>query len=398
MGGRVYPYRGFMLDSARHFMPVSDVCRLIEAAAICGMNRMHWHLTDDQGWRLEIRRWPRLTEVGSRRGPSSFGAVSATQNNNGFYTQDDIRRVVAFARERGIEIVPEIEVPGHASAMLAAYPMLGCAGTDPDGKRVESPYDYRVEVTAGIFPNLICAGKDEALRFLEDVLDELVDLFPGPEVHIGGDEATKTHWESCPDCQRRMREEGLADAEALQRWLVLRVGEYLAAKGRRVIVWNESLAGGMLPAHFIVQHWLGNDAETRAFMAAGGSVICSDTAHYYLDYPYGETDAWGIWQAPVPDYAKGFEDRLLGIECPLWTERVTNIDRAAELLFPRLPAVALKLNGERWETWEDFRAALLALREKTAPLGLRWADERLWRMSGEEAAADREADERIRNA
>ena len=402
MRGRVYPYRGFMLDAARHMMPAEDVCRIIEAAAICGMNRMHWHLTDDQGWRVEIKGYPRLTEVGARRGESFFGRVSTTENNDGFYTRDEVRRVVAFAREKGVEIVPEIEVPGHASAMLAAYPQYGCdrlaAAADGSLRRVDAPYAYRVMNGPGIYPNLICAGKDAAIRFLEDILDDIAELFPGPEVHIGGDEALKLHWRHCPDCQRRIREEGLGDEEGLQRWLVLKIGDYLAAKGKRVIVWNESLAGGLLPKHFIVQHWRGNDAETAAFLAAGGSVICSDVEHYYLDYPYADTDAWGIWRAELPEYARGHEDGLLGVECPLWTERVTNTERAAELLFPRLAAVALKLGGREYSAWEDFAAALRALRERVAPLGLAWAPERLWRLSEAEAAADRAADDALQRS
>ena len=396
MEERIYPYRGFMLDVARHFMPVEHVCRIIEAAAACGMNRMHWHLTDDQGWRVQIRKYPLLTQIGSRRGNSFFGQVSETENNEGFYTQDEIRQVVDFARRRGVEIVPELEVPGHASAMLAAYPEYGCARTvaeDGGERRIERPYDYRVINVQGIFPNLVCAGKDAAVRFLEDILDELTELFPGPEVHIGGDEALKLHWRRCPDCQQRIRREGLSDEEALQRWLVLKLGDYLAQKGRRVIVWNESLAGGALPGHFIVQHWMGNDAETAAFMAGGGSVICSDTAHYYLDYPYSASDAHGIWRAETPEYARGHEAGLLGAECPLWTERVTNVDRAAYLLFPRLPALAMKLNGRRFADWEACRAALAGLRERLAPLGLAWAPERDWRLSEADAAADRAAEE-----
>ena len=401
MNAKRYPYRGFMLDVARHMMSVEDICRIIEAAAMCGMNRMHWHLTDDQGWRVEIRRWPRLAQMGSRRGDSHFGQVSETENNEGFFTREEVRRVVAFAAERGVEVVPELEVPGHASAMLAAYPQFGCAKTvnAPGGmKRVENPYSYRVMTVPGVFPNLICAGKDEAIRFLEDILDELLELFPGELVHIGGDEALKLHWRHCPDCQARIRAEGLRDEEELQRWLVLKVGEYLAGKGRRAIVWNESLAGGPLPGHFVVQHWRGNDAETAAFMAAGGSVICSDTEHYYLDYAYADTDAHGIWAAETPAYARGHEEGLLGVECPLWTERVTNLDRAAELLFPRLPAVALATSGRDFADWEAFRAALAELREQTAPLGLKWADEKLWKLSPADAEIDRAQDEALKRS
>ena len=268
MESKPFAYRGFMLDAARHFMPASDVCRIIEAAALCGMNRMHWHLTDDQGWRVEIRRYPRLTKIGSVRGRSFFGAANEEENNTGFYTQDEIRQVVAFAKARGVEIVPEIEVPGHASAMLAAYPQFGCRRVvpGPEGDTVEdAPYDYQVGTIAGVFPNLICAGRDDAVRFLKDILDEITELFPGREIHIGGDEAIKQHWRRCPDCQKRIRDEKLADESELQRWLVLQIGQYLAQKGRKTIVWNESLEGGLLPEHFIVQHWLGNEGMPRRY-------------------------------------------------------------------------------------------------------------------------------------
>jgi len=395
MKENAYPYRGFMLDAARHFMPADEVCRIIEAASLCGMNRMHWHLVDDQGWRVEIRRYPRLTEIGSRRGPSLFGAATETENNCGFYTQADIRRVVAFAQSHGIEIVPEIEIPGHASAMLAAYPEYGCRREiyGPDGRTVsETPYDYQVVTIAGIFPNLICAGRDDAVRFLKNILDEITELFPGPEIHIGGDEAIKQHWRRCPDCQRRIREEHLADEGELQRWLVLQMGEHLAQKGRKTIVWNESLEGGLLPDHFIVQHWKGNERETAAFMAAGGKVISSEISCYYISRGYADIDIHTIWQAPVvPDYAREHPENLLGIECPLWSERVTNAGRAAYLLFPRIPAVALKAS-RRFDSasWEEFRQAVADSEERVEQLGLAGAPKRVWRMSPEDARAEKD--------
>ncbi len=390
-----YPYRGFMLDVARHYMPVAEIRRIIEAAALCGMNRMHWHLTDDQGWRLEIRRYPKLTSVGSTRGPAFFGAENEDENNTGFYTQEEVRGLVAFAREKGVEIVPEIEVPGHASAMLAAYPGFGCRRTisGPEGETIEdAPYAYRVGTMPGVFPNLICAGRDEAVRFLLDILDEVAALFPGPEIHIGGDEAIKQHWRRCPDCQRRMREEGLADEDALQRWLVLRVGEYLAKKGKRSIVWNESLDGGILPDHFIVQHWMGSDQATADFMAAGGKVISSETESCYISRGYADIDVRRIWQAPeVPEYARQHPENLLGIECPMWSERVTNEKRAEYLLFPRIPAVALRAGRRHTtDTWEAFRQAVGEAQEKISALGIAGAPERLWEISEEDARAERE--------
>ena len=392
MENKPFAYRGFMLDCARHFLPVSDILRIIEAAALSGMNRMHWHLTDDQGWRLEIKKWPLLTEKGSVRGRSFFGAENEEENNRGFYTQDDVRAVVAFAKESGIEIVPEIEVPGHASAMLAAYPQFGCRRVVPGAKGEtvqDAPYDYQVVTIAGVFPNLICAGRKDAVRFLEDILDEVCDLFPGPEIHIGGDEAIKQHWRRCPDCQRRMREEGLTDESQLQRSLVLEIGDYLAKKGKRVIVWNESLEGGLLPEHFIVQHWWGNDQETAAFMEAGGQVISSETENYYISRPYSAIDVYKIFQADeTPTYAKAHPENLLGIECPMWGERVTNARRAAYQLFPRLIAVALKAQRKAPATWEAFQDAMRETNERVKALGLQGGPERSWRVSKEEVEAD----------
>ena len=380
-------YLGFMMDPARHFMPVEDVLRIIDAAAMCGMNRMHWHLADDQGWRVEIRRWPELTRTGARRGPSYFGPVSETENNCGFYTQEDVRRVVAFAREKGIEIVPEVEIPGHESAMLAAYPQFGCRRLLPGGEITDQGYDYRVLTSAGVFPNLVCAGRDEAVQFLKDILDEMCQLFPGPEFHIGGDEAVKMHWRRCPDCQKRMKDKGLKNEHELQRWLVLEIGEYLAQKGKKTIVWNESLDGGLLPGHFIVQHWLGNDEETARFMAAGGRVIRSDVRDFYINRLFSDIDVYHIWEAPaVPDWAKGHEDGLLGVECTLWSEGVTNIGRAGYLLFPRMAAVALKAQRPQdFPAWESFRDELRAYIRRIAPLGLASAPEEIWHMSPEDA-------------
>ena len=390
-----FEHRGFMLDVCRHYMPVQDIKRLLRAAALCGMNRMHWHLTDDQGWRIEIRRYPRLTEVGAKRGRSTFGAVSETENNSGFYTQAEARDIVAYAKGQGIEIIPEVELPGHAAALLAAYPEYGCRRTvRRNGKEsiVDAPYRYQVLTGPGIFPDLVCAGKDAALDFLKGVLDEIMEIFPFPMVHIGGDEALKIHWRRCPDCQRRMLEQSIESEDALQRWLMLQVGEYLAEHGRDTVVWNDVLAGGPLPGHFIVQQWMGDAPLTRAFMANGGRVICSDTDCWYFDYAYGTTDVRRIWEYPaVPTYAAERPENLLGVECTLWTERVTNPERAACMLFPRLTALGVKLSGQCHD-WESFVEAVREKQAEVEALGLRGAPEAMWNMSPEAAAADRAAE------
>ena len=402
MNKRTFSHRGFMLDVSRHYMPVPDIKRILKAAAICGMNRMHWHLTDDQGWRIEIKKYPLLTGTGAKRGASFFGGVSQTENNCGFYTQEEVRDLVAYARGLGIEIIPEIEIPGHACAMLAAYPDLGCRRTVwPAWEPVETRagYAHSVRNTGGIFPDLVCAGRDEPIRFLKDVLDEITELFPFPMVHIGGDEAPKLHWRRCPDCQARMRAEGLDSEDGLQRWLVLQIGDYLAGKGRETIVWNDVLNGGPLPKHFIVQQWFGNHELTRAFLKAGGRVIVSDTENYYFDYAYGETDVYHVWEHPlIPDYAQGYEDGLLGAECPLWTERITNTARAAYMLFPRMTAVGLRLNSQEKTGWEEFVSGLREKQAQIDALGLTGAPEAFWRMTADEAAADLIRDRELKDA
>ena len=385
---RPFVHRAFMLDVCRHFMPVGDIRRLLDAAALCGVNRMHWHLTDDQGWRLEIRKYPRLTETGAFRGRTHFGGVSETENNCGFYSQEDVSGIVSYAAEKGIDIIPEIEMPGHACALLASYPEYGCRTANG------SPaFDCRVRVSGGIFPELVCAGRDETIRFLEDILDEVVSLFPFHMVHIGGDEALKVHWRRCPDCQKRMREENLRSEDELQRWLVLRIGEYLHERGRETVVWNDVLAGGFLPDYFIVQQWLAHEDRTAEWMARGGRVICSDTRCWYFDYPYGTTDVHRIWQYPrIPAYAEGHEDQLLGLESPLWTERITHIGRAAFMFFPRLAALGLKAAGQDAPDWETQRARIAGIQAKIDAMGLKGAPESFWHMSPEDAENDRKAD------
>ncbi|MBQ1377069.1 MAG: family 20 glycosylhydrolase [Lachnospiraceae bacterium] len=390
MMNKPFEHRGFMLDVSRHYMPVENIKKLLDAASLLKMNRMHWHLADDQGWRLEIKKYPKLTEIGAFRGESFFGGVSRTENNCGFYTQEEARDIVSYAKDLGIEIIPEIEMPGHESALLAAYPEFGCRVPD-DGS--SSPYRYQVEVAPGIFPNLICGGREDSLRFLKDILDEVVEIFPFPMVHIGGDEAMKLHWRRCPDCQKKIRALGLKNEDALQRELILEIGAYLSEKGRETIVWNDVLPGGPLPPYFIVQQWLYDEHLTTQFLASGGRIIISDTKNYYYDYPYGTTDVHHIWAYPrIPEYAREFEGQILGLECPLWAERVTNIDRAAFLLFPRMNAVAVKALSPEPMPWPAFRTHVKELQEIIEKsTGLTGAPEEYWEMDPEAAAEDREA-------
>lgn len=349
-----FAYRGFMLDSSRHFLPKEDVMKIIDVLAFFKINKLHWHLVDDQGFRVEIKAYPKLTEAGAFRGPSKFGLVDANTGNNGFFTQKDICEIISYAKEHMIDIIPEIEIPGHETAMLAAYPEAGCF-----------PETIPVETRGGIFDKLICAGKESSFTFITQILDELCELFPYDMIHIGGDEACKRIWRECPDCQQKIKELGLKDENALQQWFVIKIQEYLKTKGKTAIVWNDSLRGEKLPTDCVVQMWMGDINLITEFASRGGKIIQSSTECHYLDYPYAIWDVPKILNTPVcPDFLP--EESIIGVECPLWTERVTTIDRAFHLILPRIPAMAetawttenLRNNNDFLTRYKDIHAYL----------------------------------------
>lgn len=320
-------YRGFMLDSSRHFLPKEDILRLLQGAAFFKLNTFHWHLADDQGWRLELKGFPKLTTLGARRGPVHFGRLLEPDQSQDFFTTADVKEIIAYAANLGIEVMPEIEIPGHASALLAAYPQMGCNGANT-----------QVKTHAGIFDSLICAGKEESWQQLKNLLNETAALFPSKYIHIGGDEAVKRQWRQCPHCQKRIKDEDLKDENGLQQWLMRRVQKHLHSLGKEAILWNDSLRGLPLPNDFVVQAWLGDRQLLTEFANRGGKVIQSSTKAYYFDYPYFVTDVDTIFSHDPCHIVP--EAQLLGLECTLWTERVNSLARAAYLLFPRLPAMA----------------------------------------------------------
>lgn len=374
-----FSHRGFMLDSSRHFLPKEDVMKIIDVLAFFKINRLHWHLMDDQGFRVEIKALPKLTEIGAQRGKSHFGLVDAYQGNNGFFTREEVRDIVAYAGERMIQVIPEFEIPGHESALLAAYPEAGC-GNEP----------VEVVTMGGIFDNLLCAGKEESFEIVKLVLDELVELFPYEMIHIGGDEAVKRKWRECEDCQKRIRDLELKDENALQQWFVIRVQEYLKSKGKTVIVWNDSLRGGVLPAEFLVQMWMGDRELITDFVSRGGKIIQSSTQSFYLDYPYALWDVDTILNYDLcPDYLE--EEAVIGVECPLWMERVTDLDRLFYLALPRLPAMAEC--GWTWKTARDndsFRERYTGLEGYLEKQGVRGAGKEYWKISEELAKQEME--------
>ncbi|MDQ8153902.1 MAG: family 20 glycosylhydrolase [Gemmatimonadota bacterium] len=318
-----FGWRGSLVDVGRHWFPVRDIERHIDLLARHKMNVLHWHLTEDQGWRIEIRRYPRLTAVAAwrtERDGTRYG---------GYYTQREVRHLVEYARQRGVTVVPEIEMPGHSSAALAAYPNLGCTADT-----IAVPNSW------GVFADIYCAGKEETFTFLFNVLDEVMDLFPSPIIHIGGDEAPKDRWKECAPCQAVMKREHLADEEALQSWFMGRVAAHVAKRGRRVIGWDEVLDGPYI-AGGLVQSWR-DSSFTRAAVARGHDVVASPNAFTYINQSANQVSLASVYQFdPVPP---GFDAasarRVLGGEVTLWSEHITSGANLELMTLPRLAAFA----------------------------------------------------------
>ncbi|NZA27300.1 family 20 glycosylhydrolase [Luteimonas sp. SJ-92] len=338
-----FGWRGFMLDSARHFQSVDEIKRLLDAMARHKLNVFHWHLTDDQGWRIEIRRYPRLTEVGGCRIPAGDGGVDprtgAPVPYCGHYTQAQIRDIVAYAAERHITVVPEIDVPGHAQAAVAAYPELGVTG-----EQIEVLNEWGVNQT-------LFNVEESTFEFLENVLAEVVELFPGTYIHLGGDEAVKDQWQASERVQARMRELGLADEAALQSHFIKRMERFLVARGRRLIGWDEILEGG-LPPEATVMSWRGIEGGIEA-ARQGHDVVMTPSSELYLDYlqtdspnePPGRPAMVTLEQVyrfePVPEALETDQQaHVLGVQANLWTEHARTFDRVQHHVFPRLAALA----------------------------------------------------------
>ena len=336
-----FKWRGLMLDCARHFWSVEFIERLLDNMAALKMNTFHWHLCDDQGWRLEIKKYPRLTSVGSQRsGTKGRSEISDGIPYGGFYTQDQVQQVVAYAAERHIEIIPEIEMPGHCTAALAAYPEYSCRG---------GPFE--VGQKWGGYPDVFCAGQDKTFEFLKDVLEEVMDLFPSRYIHVGGDEVSKDRWLSCPRCRARMQLEGLKDGNQLQSYFIRRMDSFLTTRGRRLIGWDAILEGG-LAEHATVMSWRGRQPGVDA-AKAGHDVVMAPSDYCYLDHyqgdPKSEPPAVGGFLPlrqtyafdPVPASLKPNETKhVLGLQGNLWTEYVDSEARAEYMFFPRAIALA----------------------------------------------------------
>jgi hexosaminidase len=348
-----YRWRGMHLDVGRHFMPVEFVKQFIDLLAYHKFNTFHWHLTEDQGWRIQIERYPALTEVGAWREENG-------RRYGGFYTKSEVRAVVEHAAQRHVTIVPEIEMPGHSLAALAAYPKLSCTGGP-----------FTITGKSGIYDDVYCAGNEATFTFLEGVLGEVCALFPGPYVHIGGDECPKKRWEACAKCQARMRAENLPDEHALQSYFIRRIEKFLNARDKRLVGWDEILEGGLAP-NATVMSWRGTKGGIAAAQQ-GHDVIMCPTSHCYFDYRQADKEGEpGAPWAPVLDLATvyAFEPtpdelagkqaaHVLGAQGNLWTERMLTPDDVEYMAFPRACALAeVAWSPASARDWEAFQERL----------------------------------------
>ncbi len=342
-----FVYRGLHLDVCRHFTTKEDVKRFIDLLAYHKMNTFHWHLTDDQGWRIEIKKYPKLTTVGGFRNRTLKGAyVSADKRQwdntryGGFYTQEDAKEVIAYAAKRFITVIPEIELPGHAVAALTAYPQFSCSG---------GPFE--VEGLWGVFNDIFCP-REETFTFLQDILTEVAELFPSKYIHIGGDEAPKVRWERCHACQERIKAEGLKDEHELQSYVIKRIEKFMSGKGKRIIGWDEILEGGLAP-EATVMSWRGIDGGIAAAKQKH-DVIMTPNSHAYLDYyqakptekePHGIGGYVPLWKTysfnPTPAELTPEEAKhILGFQGNIWCEYIHTFDHVLYMAYPRGAAIA----------------------------------------------------------
>jgi hexosaminidase len=381
-----FDYRGLHLDVARHFFPVDFIKKYIDYMALHKLNYFHWHLTDDQGWRIEIKKYPNLIKTGAYRNGTIIGRFPGTGNTNttygGYYTQQQIKEVIAYAKARYITVVPEIEMPGHASAAIAAYPYLSCFSSEPT-KITTNPSETSktqqaqgriklVQETWGVFDDVFCAGNDSTFTFLQNILDEVIALFPSTYIHIGGDECPKSNWKRCPRCQKRMKDLNLKDEHELQSYFIQRMEKYVNNKKRKIIGWDEILEGG-LAANATVMSWRGEGGGIAA-ARQNHDVMMTPTTYCYFDYSQtknedsvtigGYVPIEKIYSynpiPPVPDSLTAEQAKhILGAQANLWTEYITNPKKVEYMIFPRLGALSEVLwTPQDKKDYKDFERRL----------------------------------------
>jgi hexosaminidase len=385
-----FPYRGMHFDVCRHFFPVSFVKKYIDYLAAYKFNTFHWHLTDDQGWRIQIKKYPELTTVGAKRNGTIIDRYPGKGSDNkpygGFYTQEEIKEVVQYAKERYIDVIPEIEMPGHSSAAIAAYPWLSCFPAKPteipakmiSQKSMDEQKAGRIKLvqeTWGVFDDVFCAGKDSTFSFLENVIDEVAKLFPSKYIHIGGDESPKTHWKICPACQKRIKDNNLKDEHELQSYFIQHIEKYVNSKGKTIIGWDEILEGGLAP-NAVVMSWRGEKGGIEAakqkhqvIMTPGNPVYFDHTQSKNEDSVtiggYNPIENVYAYE-PIPKELNAEEGKyILGAQANMWAEYFENSSKVEYMLFPRITALSEVLwSPKEKRDWKDFERRLPVIFER----------------------------------
>lgn len=378
-----YKWRGLMLDVSRHFFEKDYIKQVIDGLAMHKMNVLHLHLVDDQGWRIEIKKYPKLTEVGALRVDQEDDHWNGRNENSsidkgtfgGFFTQEDLKEIVRYASAKGIEVIPEIEMPAHVMSAIASYPWLSCFETSigvPSG---------------GVWPitEIYCAGKESTFEFLENVLLEVMEIFPSKYIHIGGDEATKTNWKKCPDCKKRMQEEGLHDVEELQSYFVKRMEQFINSHDRKLVGWDEILEGGLAP-DATVMSWRGVKGGVEA-AKQGHDVVMTPGTHCYFDHYQGPQNEEPLAIGGYTPLSKVYQfdptvetmneeeaSHVLGGQANLWAEYISTEDHSQYMIYPRLAALAETVwSPKELRNWDDFSTRIVSMFKRYDYLGLNYA-------------------------
>ncbi|MBJ7882125.1 beta-N-acetylhexosaminidase [Gelidibacter salicanalis] len=396
-----FAYRGMHLDVARHMFPVAFIKKYIDLLAMHKMNTFHWHLTEDQGWRIEIKKYPKLTEIGSKRYGTIIGHHPGTGNDeteySGFYTQEEVKDIVKYATERHVTVIPEIELPGHASAAIAAYPFLSCFPEEPTivtkdmgskaGKEAQANGTPKiVQETWGVFDDVFCAGDEQTFQFLEDVLAEVIPLFPSEYIHIGGDECPKSNWKRCPDCQKRIKDNNLADEHELQSYFIQRIEKYLNANGKKIIGWDEILEGGLAP-NATVMSWRGEKGGIEAAKQHHDVIMTPGHSCYFDHYQTedkdneplaigGKTTVADVYAyEPVPNELSEEESSyVLGAQGNVWTEYMDTTDDVEYMILPRMTALSeVVWTQKEARNWDDFKLRLNTMKHRYDAMDLNYA-------------------------
>lgn len=369
-----FSHRAFMLDSARHMIDVDEIKKMVDIASELKMNKFHWHLSDDQGFRIELKSYPQLTKLGSVRKCDNFGSMCRSDKEySGYYTRAEIKEVIDYCSERFIEVIPEIDMPGHTSAILHVFPEISCR-----------KLPVEVKTRQGIYKDNLCIGNEKTEEFLHNLIDEICEIFPSEMFHIGGDESPDDYRKNCPLCQQKIKENNLENSAELQCLFAEKISEYLKSKGKKAIVWNDILKGGMVNEDITVQRWL--DPKKNGFKAAnsGNKVIISDFKPYYFDYPYGMYPLKNVYKHnPVgaKELTEKGRENIIGIETPLWTEFVDSAERIEYLCLPRWFAFSENAwtNVDK-KSYKNFKKTLEKLAEIYKKKGYNFAEKNEWDM------------------